>query len=416
MKNLILFLLLISSSLYSTAQTIEKTEPDYIKTIEIKRQGSRESDYIFELGTKFTLSFDDLEADLKYYYYQITMCDFDWKPMNISDREYIRGYSNDRIRNEENSFNTYQFYTHYSVDFPNRQTQILRTGNYIISITDRDKNVIFTRRVILYEQRVSIEMIAKRSRNIQDRNKRQNIQFTIRHPDFVVNDPKTEIRTVLLQNDNFDFSINNLVPQYFRANELIYKYLDETDFFGGNEFRMFDSKSMRAANVNIKKVEQGPDVFHTFLYTDTGRANKPYSTFEDVNGDFVIRTVDIDGNADLNADYTWVFFSMLPSSDLGNSKVYVNGKFNNYENNYLNEMRYNEKNGKYYAEILLKQGFYNYQYVTIDENNNISRHQIDGSHMETENEYTLLVYYLRKGDRYQHVIGYQKIKTLNLQN
>ena len=59
----------------------------------------------------------------------------------------------------------------------------------------------------------------------------------------------------------------------------------------------------------------------------------------------------------------------------------------------------------YEVTILMKQGFYNYQFVTRDQQGNISNHDIDGSHYQTENDYTVLVYYRPFGARYTKVVG-----------
>ena len=60
---------------------------------------------------------------------------------------------------------------------------------------------------------------------------------------------------------------------------------------------------------------------------------------------------------------------------------------------------------QYELSLLLKQGFYNYKYVTVDYKNNLNDYEIDGSFYQTENEYTVLVYYRKMGARYDEVIG-----------
>ncbi|PKP28928.1 MAG: DUF5103 domain-containing protein, partial [Bacteroidetes bacterium HGW-Bacteroidetes-18] len=65
----------------------------------------------------------------------------------------------------------------------------------------------------------------------------------------------------------------------------------------------------------------------------------------------------------------------------------------------------NESLGLYETKLLLKQGFYNYQYVTKEIDGTINNHDIDGSFYQTENDYTVLVYYKKFGSRYTKVIG-----------
>jgi len=101
---------------------------------------------------------------------------------------------------------------------------------------------------------------------------------------------------------------------------------------------------------------------------------------------------------------------------LQGKRIFVNGNFNNWRNETSNELFYNTETRLYEAQILLKQGFYNYQYVTIDTKGNFSNHDIDGSFYQTENDYTLLVYYRRIGDRYDRAIGLGEANSRNFLN
>ena len=82
----------------------------------------------------------------------------------------------------------------------------------------------------------------------------------------------------------------------------------------------------------------------------------------------------------------------------------------------MNELFYNDESGLYEAQILIKQGFYNYQFVTLDTTGNFSNHDIDGSFYQTENDYTILVYYRKIGDRYDSVIGIGEANSRNILN
>ncbi len=391
-------------------------EPNYIKTVILKPLKPEQYTPILKLDEKFILSFDDIQADLKYYYYKIERYDFNWQPSGLSDREYIRGYNNDRIRNEENSFNTLQFYTHYSVIFPNKNTQITMSGNYLITVFDEYDKVIFSRRLVLYEPFVNVGMTVHRSREIATINTKQNVQFVINHPNLLINNPKAEIKTVLMQNNNWNTAITNLEPQFIRGSQLLYKYLDKTNFWAGNEFRYFDSKAIRFTNVFIANVDSGPVLYHTILYTSYERIDKPYSLWADINGNFVVRNVDGGQNHNIEADYSLVFFTLNTQENLRGKKVFVNGNFNNWQNNPNNELFYNPNTGLYEAQILMKQGFYNYQFATLDIEGNFSNQDIDGSFYQTENDYTLLVYYRPIGSRYDRVIGLGQSNSRNILN
>ena len=184
----------------------------------------------------------------------------------------------------------------------------------------------------------------------------------------------------------------------------MYKYNKETSFWAGNEFLYFDSKDIRSSTLNIASAELGRELYHTYLYTNEERINLPYTLFPDVNGNFIIRT--INGlNSNTDADYSWVHFSLKTLQNLEGKELYVSGNFNNWQLNEENKLNYNTETNLYEVTLLLKQGFYNYQYLTKAENEILNNHNIDGSFYQTENDYTVLVYYTKFGSRYTQVIG-----------
>ena len=148
----------------------------------------------------------------------------------------------------------------------------------------------------------------------------------------------------------------------------------------------------------------GKELYDTYLYTNEERIDNPYTRHPDVNGNFVIRNLTSE-NHNTDADYSWVHFSLSCLEDLTGKDIYVSGNYNNWQLNELNKLKYNTSTGLYECSILLKQGFYNYQYVTKNNKGEISNYDIDGSFHETENDYTVLVYYKGFGDRYTQVIG-----------
>lgn len=379
-------------------------EPNYIKTIIFKPTATNNYAPIIRLGEKLILSFDDLNADEHNYTYKIEHCTLDWEASNLSEFEYINGFAEDRIRDFENSFNTLQPYTNYKLTIPNEATKIKISGNYILSVINEDLEVVFKRKFVIYEPKVTVGVSIYKSRDIATINTKQSVEFIINHPNYNINNPSLEIIPVILQNNNWQTAIIGLKPQFYRRTQLLYKYNKETSFWGGNEFLFFDSKSIRNSTLNIAKVELGKELYHTYLYTNEGRIGKPYTLFPDINGNFIIRTLD-GNNSYLDADYSWVHFSLESFENLEGKDIYISGNYNNWQLNNTNKLHYNTETSLYETTILLKQGFYNYQYVTKTKNGIISNHDIDGSYFQTENDYTVLVYYKKFGDRYTKVIG-----------
>ncbi|WP_299526681.1 DUF5103 domain-containing protein [uncultured Lutibacter sp.] len=380
------------------------TEPDNIKSIVFKSSVSNTYTPIIRLGERINLSFDDLNANEEDYTYKIEHCSIDWEPSELSESEFIQGYAEDRIRNYENSFNTLQPYTNYTLTIPNENTKIKISGNYLLTVLNDDDEIVFKRHFVVYEPKVTVGVTVYKSRDISTINTKQSVEFIINNPNFRINNPDKEIVPVILQNNNWQTAISGLKPQFYRGTQLLYKYNKETSFWGGNEFLYFDSKVIRSSTLNIANVELGNELYNTYLYTNEERVDKPYTLFPDVNGNFIIRTLQgINSNTD--ADYSWVYFSLKTSQNLEGKELYISGNFNNWQLNETNKLNYNTETGLYEASLLLKQGFYNYQYMTKTENNILNNCDIDGSYYQTENDYTVLVYYTKFGSRYTQVIG-----------
>lgn len=411
-------LLLVFIFTSATAQEVqtEVTPPYNIKTVSFVQGGSNVVP-IFQLGSTFELQFDDLFGNEANYYFEITHCDYNWKPTEIPKTDYVLGFDNQRITDYSNSFNTLQLYSHYRLPFPNQFTTQLRiSGNYMLKILNEDREVVFSRKFILYEERCTVAAQVKRSRNLSNIDYKQNLDFSITSNDIVFQTPLQNVKTLLIQNGNFNTTIKNVPPQYTLANELVYKYDGETQFWGGNEFLYFENKDIRVASNNVAKIGANSDIYNSFLYTNPARGNQIYTVNQDVNGNFVVKNINASNNA-IEADYAWVYFSLSAPTFRLDKDIYITGMFNNYSLSPEYKMDYNAEKGIYEKAVMIKQGFTNFQYTIADKKETIDyENAIDGNFYQTENEYTILVYYRESTDRYQKVIGKGNANSLNIIN
>ena len=411
-------LLLVFIFTSATAQEVqtEVTPPYNIKTVSFVQGGSNVVP-IFELGATFELQFDDLFGNEANYYFEITHCDYNWKPTGIPKTDYILGFDNQRITDYSNSFNTLQLYSHYRLPFPNQFTTQLRiSGNYMLKILNEDREVVFSRKFILYEERCTVAAQVKRSRNLSNIDYKQNLDFSITSNDIVFQNPLQNVKTLLIQNGNFNTTIKNVPPQYTLANELVYKYDSETQFWAGNEFLYFENKDIRVASNNVAKIGANSDIYNSYLYTSPARGNQIYTVNQDVNGNFVVKNINASNNA-VEADYAWVYFSLSAPTFRLDKDIYITGMFNNYSLSPEYKMDYNAEKGIYEKAVMIKQGFTNFQYTVADKKGTIDyENAIDGNFYQTENEYTILVYYRESTDRYQKVIGKGNANSLNIIN
>ena len=396
---------LILISFVTFAQVEKEIEPPFnIKTITFV-QNNQNSIALFGLNDPFEIQFDDLYGNEANYYYEIVHCNYDWKHSDLTKNEYLQGFDGIRIQEYTNSLNTLQLYSHYKIGFPNKNTRLLVSGNYIIKILNEDREVVFSRKLMLFEDLVSVPMQTKRARTLNTINFKQNIDFSIKSPNLLFQSPLQNVKVLLLQNGKLNEAITNIKPMYTIGNDLIYKYDSETQFWGGNEFLYFENKIIRAANNFIARVDANNGVYNTHLYTDNARINKSYTYNPDTNGNFVPLNVNASNNG-IEADYSWVFFTLSAPSFYEKKNIYVNGMFNNYAISDDNKMEYNQEKRIYEKAIMIKQGFTNYQYVVADETKKIDyENAVDGNFSQTENNYFAIIYYRENNQRYDRIIG-----------
>jgi hypothetical protein len=390
----------------------EVNSPDNIKSIIFK--GPTEDQFpIIKIGEPIYLEFDDILANEQDYYYKVTHCDYDWNKSTLLKSQYLDGVDNQRITDYENSYTTLETYSNYQLTIPNDNVRLKVSGNYLLEVYNSNYELQFSRRFLVYKDLVKVSATIKRSRDFNFINEKQVVQFNIQSSGFKLINPKKEVKVTILQNYYWPTAIHDIAPQYTIGNELVYKYDQETAFYGGNEYLLFDTSDLRAPTSQISRIDL-TDLYNHYLFSDTFRNDKPYSYFPDINGDFVVRTLQGD-NASREAEYTNVHFSLPYNEFIALDDVYIFGKFNNYALTDENKMNYNENNGMLEATLKMKQGFYNYKYV-LKNGQDIKANVVGGNFHFTENNYLILVYYRNFGDMYDSLIGIGSANSRNITN
>ncbi len=405
------FILLISCKL--SAQTIyqNKVYKDYIKTVECYNSSKEQSLPIINLKSNETLTFgfDDLRGSQRNYSYSVEHCTWDWKPSRINVLDYIEGIQQDILFNYRYSFNTLVKFTHYQLNFPNEQMKVKIGGNYILKIfedNDPDK-VVITQRFHVLNNTVNIGAELVPATTLSDRDTKQKINFSLYHQN-PINNPYLEVKVVVMQNYIPQTAIINTKPSFVRPGTLVYNDINTNHFFGGNEFRKFDTRSFRY------KAEHVADIYrdstqNVILSIDLPNSSKRYSQQFDEDGKFYIRNTDGRDNT-TDSDYAYVLFTLAAEPPTNKGEVYVFGRFNNYNLEPANRLQYESSRGRYYGNILLKQGVYDFKYVWVDEKG-LDDTVFEGSFFETENTYQLLAYYRKPGSRYDDLVGFSNIST-----
>lgn len=361
-----------------------------------------------------SLSFDDFDQDIKKFKYSIQICDADWQVLNMQTYQYIDGFNEDYINDYKLSFNTIQKYNHYNLVFPNQSMKIKKSGNYMIKIyTDDIMQPFIIKCFMVMENIVNIKSGIKDATLLNEKRFRQEVDFSIMTNNIIIENPSRNLFVKIYQNMRPDNAIVDLKPRLVKGNELDYNYDEENVFNGGNEFRNFDIKSLKYNSERIAKITYENTTNQVFLHKDFARPFKVYKTEDDINGKFAIKS-DYTKDFEIEADYTFVNFSLpydIPSLE-GN--IYVYGAFTNWKLSEDARMKYNYKSRAYETSIYVKQGYYNYQYVLKRASQSIVDETfIEGNHAETENDYFIFVYYRQPGEQYDRLIGFQQINSIN---
>jgi hypothetical protein len=421
---LTIFLLTIISSLhgqqYSAGSSVYSNQifNENIKTVQLYKEGWNLSYPYIKLKSieKLILQFDLLGDQAETYYYTFIHCDKDWNRSDIFSYDYIDGYEENPIEDYKASFNTTVSYYHYSLSFPNDRVRLKLSGNYILIIypVNKPEEPVITQRFIITEDAVRIDITAHRPQMTKNNNTHQQVDFTVNYSGININDPYRNVYSSILQNGRWDNAKLNLKPDFYGNSELQYNSLSDKNIFqGGNEFRYFDIKSIRYQTEYVKSIDYVIPNYNIYLYPSENREFKPYFYWQDFNGKYYIAFQE-GRNPNIEADYVNVYFTLPSRQMIGGGSMYISGSLNNWSFDNNNLMTYNSERGEYECTMLLKQGWYNYEYVfKKDGSTDGTASVFEGSHYETENDYVVLVYYRNPRDRYDRVIGSAIANTLN---
>lgn len=390
----------------------------YIKTVQLHGTEWEFSPPLIEMntGNQLELSFDDLEGDQKQYSLTFVHCNADWTPSDLMTMEYMEGFFDLNIINFNFSINTLQKYTHYSMVFPTSTVKFIKSGNYIVYVyANGDKNdLILSRRFMVFENKVNIGASLRQTIGGDNQYNKQQIEFTVGYPGLKVVNPAKDIKIYVTQNYRWDNALTNMVPTFYGPNELTYSMNDAAIFNGGNEFRFFDMRSLRVYSERVKDMYKDENSKnHVVLTNEENRAVKQYIFQNDINGGFLIKNRDIKGNQDIEADYAYVdFFLPYPNPET-QGNFYVMGKLTDWRMNNTSKMTYNYKRFGYECKLYLKQGYYNYILLLSEDGKKAGDEtKTEGNHWDTENDYTILVYYRQVGMYYDQLVGIRKLNSL----
>lgn len=456
-----------------------------IKTVMFHVNGQLTSMPAIELngGNTLLLSFDDMGTEAKDFVYSVVHCDANWNPStNITEFDYLDGFSEGQIRDYDYSFKVHSNYTHYWLSLPNRDMKFKLSGNYLLKVyeDEDEKRLVLTRRFMLIDNLVNVYGRAVRPAQVDKITTYQEIDFTVSHESFEIRNPMQELTAVVIQNGRWDNAITGLKPLYTKKAQEIFDYQDKIIFPAGKEFRYIDVRGIRYPDPRILSMGKDPDgKYVSILEKDPKRGSMPYFEWRDINGNFIIENTDERGRANysqngrlpasnfitqltteeerdfqnrlanasnseraaiiaqrqsllnqrqaeanardqeiygndnsssnihnLESEYLDVTLQLSSVGEMPDQDVYVFGGLTDWQIKPEFKMTYNPATNAYVVKLNLKQGYYEYLYAALPHGKNvIDFDETEGNWHETDNYYTILVYYRPFGGRYDQIIG-----------
>ena len=404
----------------AVAQEPDHIYRDHISTVKLYVSGNPLAYPIWKLNSTETLElhFDDLDPVVRNYSYTYQLCNADWTPAILSQFDYIKGFSQQRITTYRNSSIAYTRYIHYQAVLPDRNCRPSRPGNYLLKVfADGDTSkLIFTRRLLVLEDRAPVAAQIQQPFNGQYFRTHQKIQFTVNTAALNLVNAAQQINVCILQNNRWDNYLHNIRPTFMRPGMLEFNTEEDALFPGGREWRWLDLRSFRLQSDRVAKVDYAAGKTDVYVVSDQDRSRLRFVYYLDNNGMYYNATLD-NNNPLWQGDYATVHFSYIPpgGGPIRGKDVYLFGELTGYGDGGKGKMGYNEATGMYETTLFLKQGYYDYSYITIDPMSDHPRPSFsdtEGNFWDTENTYTILVYYQALGDRADKLIGLTKVNSL----
>ena len=401
--------LLISTAVAKNINTATQIFNPSFATLKIQQADNFYAPPIINInnGEQIVVSFDEISDDVSYLQYHLIHCNSDWQPSQLIDSEFVDGFNIANIEDYAFSSNTFIHYVNYRIVIPNQDIKPIVSGNYLLQVfpENEPENVILQARFSIDEAQITIsgDITTQTDKGFNDH--WQQLDFSIDTKLYKVNDPYLDLITIIEQNGRTDNAVTITHPQRVSGTKIFYEHNPNLIFPAANEFRRFETVRANYPGMGIDSTRYINDRYHAFMRINEERASSQYLYDQTQYGRFMIDEYN-STDPDLGADYIDTHF-YLDFPQLINADIYVDGEFTNHQYSEDNRMIYNPKTNLYELTMTLKQGSYNYQFLTIPHNGRIGEVSlIEGNHYETVNEYVIKVYHRSPGSRADKLIGY----------
>lgn len=352
------------------------------------------------------LSFDDLSLKTNTYYLRILSCQSDWTPSSLAEIEYLQDFNDIPLRDAKSSMGTKIPYLNYHVPLP----KVRISGNYIAQVyANRNKrDTVFTQRFSIVENEIQVGASVQFGQTNASRATSQVIQLQLRYSDGLMIQSEEDLRVFIRKNNEPNFILKNLPKPVINGMDRSIRFPSfnqENSVLAGNEYRLIDLRSVQQKLNFVSSIEEKETQTLITTQMETAQGYYPYTERRDLNGHYLISNYENLSDARF-ADYVICQFN-LKATNQAPEDVYVTGGFNDYQKTATNRMVYVPSLGIYQANLMLKQGIYNYRFETKNPSD-----YLEGNYAQTENQYDILVYFRKPGTRIDALVGFQRINSI----
>ena len=413
MRRTFLTYMMVVATLFTLRSEVDTTTGIFdrrFRTLKTEVEDNFMSPPVIRLGTndRILVKFDEIGEDNSYLEYRLIHCDADWQPSRLIESEYLEGFNSVRIEDYAYSTATFVHYVNYLIAFPNEELQIKHSGNYLLQVYDpeRPEETLLQTRFQVTENRARIEGNVTSRTDMGHNTYWQQLAFEIDCQGIGEFNPYQDIIVYVTQNNREATKRRIMTPLRVSGCKIIYEHLNDLVFGASNEYRRFESVSNSFPGMRVDSLRYMGSNYHVWLKVDEPRQSASYSYDQTQHGRFLVREYN-STDSDIGADYITVHF-LLECPELPSYDIYLDGEFTHDRMDKENQLTYDHRVGGYVAEVPLKQGAYNYQYVTRSrQTGEISTSTIEGDKYETLNEYGIAVYFRPPGARADRLISYR---------
>lgn len=417
-----------------------------VKSVKLHLKGLPLSQPIvdYKSNGQLLLSFDDLSEYEVEYFYTIYHCTADWEKSDIDPLIYLKNYNEGEIDDYFFSGATEIPYAHYRLTLPNEEVAWSISGNYVIVVYYYDgseKVPVLSRRFMVNENTVGISADFRYPNDASTYRTHQEMAIEVNTLNQRLRAPETQLRLYVYQNGRWDESVTDQRYDRYIGNVYRYDYPGKYSFMAYKEFRPYNNRYINSPAGDIMSLERDEEGYYAVRYPDEPRLYEPYLTYIDLNGQYIIQNKEepirqrelieystrrqadtlipdqtitqeyyIQDSLCLRCEYVNSLFTLKVREKL-DGNVYLFGAFSGWRLDPQFQMDYDPYTKAYFAEVLLKQGYYDFYYAVERDDGEIDTYTLEGSWHETENEYLILVYNKHPFNQYHRLIGAKVVNS-----